>query len=400
MYLAFNFLLSLYVGIASVIFNLYLIKLGYNEQFIGLIISASVITTALFAFPAAQCCDRMGSKMCLVTSGLMTAVTLYLLYIATSMELLLALSILGGIFAAIPTVIGSPFLVENTSPNDRLHLFSFNFGTFVLGSVLGTAIGGYLPQLCAALFSLPEIGVDAYRYTLMVSLGIAIISVVPLIFITDRRRSCAVRSDMKTFLRRLAESKTVKQLVLISCLIGTGAGLIVPFFNVYFSKILQASTGDIGLIFSCAQASLILGAMAVPYLARRIGKVKTISLTYLLSIPFLIMLAVTHNMYIAGAAYVLRMLFMNLSMPISNTFSMEIVDSKDMASVSSLTSMGNNFAIAIGSLVAGVLMSYGSYTIPYMAACGFYVAASLLFFKFFRKHEAEVPARIEVETSA
>lgn len=400
MYLIFTFLLSLYVGIYNVIFNLYVIKLGYNEQFLGLIISASMIATGLFAFPAAQCCDRMGSKMCLVTSGLLTAVTLYLLYTVTSMKLLLALSILGGIFGAIPTVIGPPFLVENTSQGNRLHLFSVNFGTFVAATIMGTALGGYLPRLCQALFGFPEISLQAYRYTLMVSLAIAALSVVPLIFIRDRRKPCPVQSDMASLFRKLAESRPVRQLVVTSCLIGMGAGLIVPFFNVYFSKIMAATPGEIGIIFSIAQASMIAGAVLVPYMAGRIGKVKTVSLTYLLSIPFLLLLAFTTNLYLAGAAYVLRMLFMNMSVPISNSFSMEIVDSADMASVSSLTSTGNYIAIAIGSLIAGVMMSLGAYTLPYLGACAFYVIAAILYFVFFRGYEEKTARPAEIEVSA
>ena len=208
-YLAFTFLLSLYVGISNVIFNLYILKLGYDEQSIGLLISVSLIATGLFAFPAAQCCDRMGSKTCLVTSGLLTAVSLYLLYTVTSMEMLLVLSVLNGIFATIPTVIGVPFLMENSTPGDRLHLFSINFGVFVIATMIGTTLGGYLPQLCSQFFAIPQVSVEAYRYTLMVSLAVATLSVVPLIFIRDSKRSCRVNSDMRAFIRKLAESKTI-----------------------------------------------------------------------------------------------------------------------------------------------------------------------------------------------
>ena len=243
-YLAFTFLLSLYVGISNVIFNLYILKLGYDEQSIGLLISVSLIATGLFAFPAARCCDRMGSRMCLVTSGLLTAVSMYLLYTVTSMELLLVLSVLNGIFATIPTVIGVPFLMENSTPEDRLHLFSVNFGIFVFATIIGTSLGGYLPQVCAMFFGMAEMSVEAYRYTLMVSLAVAALSVVPLIFIREQQTdTAAVQTDTRAFLRKLAESKTIRQLVVISCLIGTGAGLIVPFFNVYFNKIAAGRPG-------------------------------------------------------------------------------------------------------------------------------------------------------------
>ena len=403
-YLSYTFLLSLYVGISNVIFNLYILKLGYDEQSVGLLISASLLATGLFAFPAAQCCDRMGSKTCLVISGILTAVSLYLLYTVTSLDMLLVLSVLNGIFATIPTVIGVPFLMENTTPGDRLHLFSFNYGIFVIATMIGTALGGYLPNLSSLFFTIPQISVEAYRFTLMVSLVVAVISIIPLIFIQDGKRSCRKPGDMGMFVRKLFVSKTVRQLVIISCLIGLGAGLIVPFFNVYFNKSLQAGPGQIGIIFSLAQGSMIIGAAVVPYVAARFGKVKTVSMTYLFSLPFLLLLAFTTNLWLAGGAYVLRMLFMNMSSPVSTSFSMEIVHSDEMSSVSSLTNTANCFAIAGGSFVAGVLMTYGVYTMPYLAACGFYILTAVLYFKFFRSREhahgtaSEQP--LEVEASA
>jgi predicted MFS family arabinose efflux permease len=260
---------------------------------------------------------------------------------------------------------------------------------------MGMAIGGYLPQIWSALFGADGGSVTSYRYTLYVSLAVSIVSIVPLFFLKEKKRVCVDAPNLGLMLKELAQSKTVKRLVTISCLIGLGAGLIVPFFNVYFNKMLSATPGQIGLIFALAQASMAIGAMGVPYMVSRIGKVKTVSLTYLLSIPFLIVLAISTNLYIAGAAYILRMLFMNMSVPISNSFSMEIVHSDEMASVSSLTSMGSYISIAVSSFIAGILMSYGSYLLPYVATCMFYLAASVLYFRFFRKYEEKhkKPAR-------
>ncbi len=387
MFLAFNFLTSLYVGMASVIFNLYVLRLGYNEQFLGLIISVTMISTGIFAFPAAQVCDRIGSKKSLLYSTALSTIVLYLLYVLTSQEWLLILSLLSGIFSTVPTIIAAPFMVENSTPEDRIYLFSFNFTLFVIATVLGMAIGGYLPQVWSSVFGIDGSAITSFRYTLYASLVVAVASIVPLMFLREKKKVCVGAPGIGAMVRELAASDTVKRLVTISCLIGLGAGLIVPFFNVYFNKMLSATPGQIGLIFALAQASMAAGAIAVPFLVARIGKVRTVSLTYLLSIPFLIVLAISTNLYVAGAAYILRMLFMNMSVPISNSFSMEIVHSEEMASVSSLTSMGNYIAIAISSYVAGALMSCGSYLLPYMATCLFYLAASGLYFKFFRKYE-------------
>jgi MFS family permease len=399
MYLAFNFLVSLYVGMANVIFNLYIIKLGYNEQFLGLIVSVTMIATGIFAFPAAQLCDRIGSKKSLLLSGILSAIALYLLYVLTSQEWLLILSLLSGIFSTVPTIIASPFMCENSTPEDRIYLFSFNFAIFVVATVVGMAIGGYLPQVWTALFGVDSSSIVSYRYTLYASLIVAVLSIVPLAFLEERKKVSVAVPDYKSMIIELAGSATVKRLVVISCLIGFGAGLIVPFFNVYFNKILSATPGQIGLIFALAQAFMAVGAMAVPYMVSKIGKVKTVSLTYVISIPFLILLAISTNLYVASAAYVLRMVFMNMSSPIYNSFSMEVVHEEEMASVSSLTSMGNYIAIAMSSYVAGVFMTYGSYLLPYLATCVFYLAASVLFFKFFRRYEEKHKERAPAPTA-
>lgn len=387
MYLAFNFLVALYVGISGVVFNLYVIKLGYNEQFLGLIISAMMISTGLFAFPAAQVCDRIGSKKSLVYSGILSAVVLFLLYTLTSQEWLLTLSLLSGVLSTVPTILASPFLVENSTSDDRIYLFSFNFALIMMATVLGMAIGGFLPQVWSMLFGVGTTSVASYRYTLFVSLVVAIVSVVPLAFLKERKKVCVHAPNVMALVGKLAESRTVKRLLIISCLIGLGAGLIVPLFNVYFNKTLSATPQQIGVIFSIGQASMVIGSMAVPFIVARIGRVKTVSLTYLVSIPFLILLAISTNLYVAGAAYIMRMLFMNMSQPISNSFSMEIVHKEEMASVSSLTSMGSYVSIAVSTYVAGVLMSYGAYLLPYVATCVFYLAAALLYLKFFKRYE-------------
>src|SRR5208337_409329 len=190
MYLAFNFLVSLYVGIANVIFNLYIMKLGYNEQFLGLIVSVTMIATGIFAFPAAQLCDRIGSKKSLILSGILSAAVLFLLYVLTSQEWLLILSLLSGIFSTVPTIIAAPFMCENSTSEDRIYLFSFNFAIFVVATVLGMAIGGYLPQIWSAFFHVDSSSILSYRYTLYASLIVAVISIIPLAFLKEQKKVC------------------------------------------------------------------------------------------------------------------------------------------------------------------------------------------------------------------
>jgi MFS family permease len=48
------------MGIFSVIFNLYILELGFSASFLGLIISSHLVFSAVFLFPGGVICDKIG----------------------------------------------------------------------------------------------------------------------------------------------------------------------------------------------------------------------------------------------------------------------------------------------------------------------------------------------------
>jgi MFS family permease len=77
MYLLFVLLTTLNVGVYGVIFNLYILRLGFKEDFLGLILSLSSTSIGVFAIPAALVCDRLGRKRTLLYSTLLLALSLF-----------------------------------------------------------------------------------------------------------------------------------------------------------------------------------------------------------------------------------------------------------------------------------------------------------------------------------
>jgi MFS family permease len=182
-------------------------------------------------------------------------------------------------------------------------------------------------------------------------------------------------------------TRNVQRLVLVNILIGIGAGMIVPFFNVYFHKVLSASEGQIGVIFAVGQVVMVFGLLCIPRLTERFGKVRTIAMSELLSIPFLILIAFTMNIYLAGFAYIMRMTLMNMANPAIQSFNMEIVAEQERATVSSLTSMGWNVFLALSTFASGIMMSQANYLLPYMITCVVYFIAAVAYYVFFLRIE-------------
>lgn len=393
-YVAYYFLLSVHLGIYGVIFNLYILRLGFKEDLLGLMLAIVFISTGLAAVPAAFLCDRIGRKNTLLFSVLVTSSALLLLYTITSLDWLLALSAIYGIGTAFYTVAGSPFLMENSTSDERMHLFSVNSAMSQAAYIVGCMAGGALPGLLSVA------GVDAaspevYRYTLFLSLVVIALSAIPILFMREpgKRARPAKRFAV---LGSTATSPKVQKLIVVNGLIGIGAGMIVPFFNVYFHSLLSATTSQIGLIFSAGEMVMVVGLMVIPLIVGRYGKVKTIALTELASIPFLIMLAFMTNIFVAAFAYIMRMTLMNMANPAINSFNMELVPDEQRATVSSLTSMAWYLCQSLSAYLSGIMMAGSNYVLPFMITCATYLCAALLYYVFFAGVEREAKALLPV----
>jgi MFS family permease len=388
-YLAFNFFLSINMGIYGVIFNLYILQLGYHEDLLGLMLSIVYIGTGIAALPAAVMCDRIGRKNTLLISSMITAAALFILYSVTSREALLAASVMQGIGSALMTVSASPFLVENSTPDERMHLFSINSALSTGAMIIGSLAGGLAPGIMTGLGVNP-VGPMSYRYTLFLSLAAVLITFIPLLYIKESKRKSATRIERFEVIDSTVKSVSVRKLIVINALVGIGAGMIVPFFNVYFHKVLSATSGDIGFIFSIGEVVMIGGLVILPFMTERFGKIKSIAITQLASIPFLIMLAFTGNIFVAAFAYTMRMTFMNMANPAISSFNMEVVDERQRATVSSLTSMSWYLFMAISTYVSGLLMAGNNYVLPFMITCVVYITSASMYYVFFMKVEKDM----------
>ena len=140
MYLFFVFLTTLNAGIYGVIFNLYILSLGFEKDFLGMILSLSTGSIGLFAIPAAFVCDRLGRKNTLLLSSVMAALSLFFLYNTTYKELLVLFSIASGMASALSLVKGATFILENSSTEERMHLFSMSSLIYTFSTLSGNMI--------------------------------------------------------------------------------------------------------------------------------------------------------------------------------------------------------------------------------------------------------------------
>ena len=80
----------------------------------------------------------------------------------------------------------------------------------------------------------------------------------------------------------------------------------MPLQNVFMAKHLRATPGEIGLIFSLSSALTGLGQLTAPFLAKRWGKVRAVTVSQLLSLPFLAAMGFVPSLGVYAVASLVR----------------------------------------------------------------------------------------------
>jgi MFS family permease len=380
------------VGIYGVIFNLYILSLGFQEDFLGLILSLSSVSIGLFAIPAAFICDRLGRKNTLLLSSSLLTLSLLFLYNTASKELLVVFSIAYGMASALSLVTGATFLLENSTSYERMHLFSMYYIIYTFSTLSGNMIGGFLPSILSNLS--PELsilgagGSIAYRLTLYVSLAATIISLLPLAYIEEKNSLKKVgMSERFRIYKSICRSKTVRRMFLFYCLFGIGWGTSLPYFNVYFDIMLGASANQIGMIFSLSQLVMMAGYFFVPMLTEKLGKIRLASAVQILSIPFLLIFTFSSSLTVAAFGYIMRYTLMNMANPILNSFKMEIVSAEERSIINSVMWMACYTFVGIGTYAGGLMMAEGKNSMPFLVTGIFYALTAVLYYAFFNEVE-------------
>jgi MFS family permease len=163
--------MGLFSGIYGIIFNLYILDMGFRADFLGLLLSMSLLTSSAMSIPAGILCDRLDRRKIMVFSSALSLAAILPIFMSQSPYVLLLFSALYGIFSSLSAVCLTPILAENCG-RETVHVFSANASLGWIATVLGSALGGVLPGLWARQFA----AVNTYQMTLLTSAALLIVS--------------------------------------------------------------------------------------------------------------------------------------------------------------------------------------------------------------------------------
>jgi predicted MFS family arabinose efflux permease len=404
-YLAGIFLIGLGQSVFSLLFNLYLRELGISDSTIGQVLSKMSLGAAVAAIPVALVLRRVAARHVLIASGGLTAMAYLLQSTLTAPDLLLTVAFLAGTVMTVSRLSIAPVIMREAAPASRPFLFSASYTVLFLSAIVGSTLGGFLPHLFRWITDSDRL---ALRFSLFAACGLYLLSTVPFSRMTARppvadlaggETAPGTRERALAAIRELAavDWGLHLKLVIPSLMIGLGAGLIIPFLNLYFRDRFGLDEAAIGLLFAAMQGFMVISNVFGPTISRRLGLVRGVVLTQLSSVPFMVVLAMSHWYPAVVGAFFLRSALMNMNQPLASHFAMEVVPERDHAITNSLLSLSWFLAWSVSADIGGAMIERVGYAQPLFLAAALYVGASVLYWLFFRTVEEGRVPRSEVE---
>ena len=180
-------------------------------------------------------------------------------------------------------------------------------------------------------------------------------------------------------------------LMLVYVFTGLGAGLFIPYFNIFFVHHLKASSVLFGIIDGGANGLTALTTLATPWLAARIGRVNTIALTRLFSIPLLLVVGLSGILPLAALLYPLRQGVMDMSNGVLQVFSMEVVPEKFRGLANSSYQAAYQVPWAISVSVGGIIIVQLGYTPIFLLGATCYILSIVVLWGRFRYAKGNIP---------
>lgn len=387
LYLTYSLSEGLGSGIWNVMFNLYLLRLGYETTFVGLFWTVNMLFHGLFAFPAGLIGDKIGRRKTFILATVFALMARGTLLFVRDPSLLVLLAALAGMGEGFHAVAGAPFMMENSEPEERPHLFSLNASFAMISVFVGSLSGGFLPLFWAGILDVPKLDPAAARWSLVLSLPLTFFALAPLALIRERAVELVESfSDLFT-LRNVVNYDVMFKLALCASIVGIAFGMTTRFFNLFFNMAHNATDDQVGLFLALSSLGAAAVVLASPYVTRRWGMARGIMITQIASVPFLLLMVVSTNLPLVASLFVLRGAVYAISMPLRNQLSMMFVVSRERATTAGLTHMAFDLGGAVGAGVVGVLIVGGEFLGAFSVAAGLIIVPAVLYYVFFAKME-------------
>ena len=384
LYLITTMLIGLTVdgGVYTVLFNLYLLRLGYGPEFIGLVNGSGMLIFALFCLPAGALSGRLGNRRMMIAGLTLLLIGCGLLpfteihtgnWRAGWLFITWCFAFIG---FAIYFVNTAPFAMKVAHQSERSHVFSVQAALWSLAGFAGSLIGGFLPGIFAIYLGVSLDQAAPYRYSLLAASLLLIPSVLA---IAATREGPTQATKERPTKGQASPLRLIALLTLIRLLVVTGVGTLFTFFNVYMDAGLHISTVHIGVLSAIGRLLSIPTALIVPLLTRRWGNGHTAAwASFGTAISMLPLILISH-WSAAGLGFIGVLALTSIRYPTFLVYTMEVVSPARRGTMSGAGEMASGLSFSAMALGGGYIIESLGYRSFFLTGASLTVIGTLSF---------------------
>ena len=237
-----------------------------------------------------------------------------------------------------------PFVIRNTNQENCSEALSLNAATWSLATIVsGLIISGLNWVFYINLFHIPIYFDEKGILRIITFIGMG--SIVFAYKITEDADQKKIDQNDFYTLQKSYDWNLIFKALLPLILISIGAGLTIPFVNLFFNSIFGLSASGFSLMGSITALLVFFSSLMVPFLRKKYGYWLTIVFVQGLAILCLVIMALTelfvtypYAIHLAILAYVFRQPLMHMAHPSSNELMMNFVGKRNQELISALSS--------------------------------------------------------------
>ena len=348
-------------GFLSMILAIYLKQIGFDELFIGFILSATLVNSIIFNLFSSFFADRIGRKKVLIIYASLMAVSGCVFLLTENYFALIIAAFIGtinvtgsetGAFLSLEQAI-LPQTVKNIKKTNRIFALYNMIGTFAMA---GGVLLASLPQIIQENFGYSSI--DSFKPLFLIYL-LAGIAVVVIYFFFSKEIEVKKSLDSKTFSTNLSPKS--KQIILkLSSLFAldsfAGGFVIQSIVAFWFFTKFGIDLTTLSLIFSIAGVLTAISFFFAAKIADRIGLIYTMVFTHIPSNVLLILVAIAPTFQIAFGLYLARMSLSQMDVPTRQAYIVAVVEENERTAAAGITNTSRNIAQSISPSITGAII--------------------------------------------
>jgi len=367
----------------EVVRPIYLSIIGFSPISIGLITTIGTVVSALDSLVFGSLSDRYGRKPFILFGSLCSVLRLLLYALSRDFWVLIVAQGIGslgeGVGAGQPIVSG--YIADKSEIRDRTKVFSALAVSSAISATIGSLMAMF-PAYFQAIWFLSELDAYALLFWLGVALnGLAVFFAFALRD-TRRNRKDYEGSPEDTKL----PMKEVGKFTIVRVTDGMGMSLVSSLLPLYFYLQFGSDSEDLAPIYALTRFLAIPVYLFVPLIAERLGNVKGLVISRLVTGLTIAVFATIKDFPVASTLFVTYRLLLEFSMPMRQSFSTEIVKSHQTGTVLGISNSARALMQSIAPAIAGYLFEAASFSTPLFLGATLISTNGIQYHLFYRDH--------------